>query len=69
MHFMKIKNRSTGKLMAEYNEVILYDSGKFISFIEATRITDRHDAVMSCPKKRRFYDFQYDVLKPKQQLE
>jgi hypothetical protein len=65
IHFMKIQNRSTGKLMAEYNEVIAGNKKNFISFIDLTQVGEGGGSIDCCPKKSRFYDFQYDVLKPK----
>ncbi len=63
IHFMKIKNRSTGKLMAEYNEVVLWPFFPFFDWLKwydsvGTRVSH-------CPAISRFYDFQYDVLKLK----
>lgn len=65
IRFMKIRKRSTGTLMAEYNEVALMDKNNFISFIDATQVGEGGSIPTTCPKKSRFYDFQYDVLKPK----
>lgn len=66
IHFMKIRNRSTGKLMAEYNEVTLGNKKNLISFLDWTGIGEGGGSLECCPKRSRFYDFQYDVLKPKQ---
>lgn len=67
MNFMKIVNRSNGKLMAEYSEVVLNNKANFISFMDWTRVGEGGGDVECCPKKSRLYDFQFDVLKLKRQ--
>ena len=63
MHFMKIKSRTTGKLMGEYNEVIRWP---FFPFFNWYKWKWWGGMGTSCPARSRFYDFQYDVLKLKQ---
>jgi hypothetical protein len=62
IRFMKIKNRSTGKLMAEYNEVVIWPQTPFFNWMEWKWWSTKG---ISCPAISRFYDFQYDVLKLK----
>lgn len=62
IRFMKIKNRSTGKLMAEYNEVVIWSVFPFFNWMKWKWWSSKG---ISCPAKSRFYDFQYDVLKLK----
>lgn len=63
IHFMRINNRTTGKLMGEYNEVILWP---FFPFFDWLKWYDSAGTEVSvCPKVSRFYNFQYDVLKLK----
>ena len=62
--FMKIRNRSTGKLMAEYNEVVLGGKKYFLSF------PSFFDGWQPNPSdgiahKKLFYYFPYNVLKLK----
>ena len=64
MHFMEIKNRTTGILMAEYNEVIRWPYFPFFDWLKWYDSVGTK--VISCPEKSHFYDFQYDVLKLKQ---
>lgn len=63
IHFMKIKNKSTGKLMGEYNEVIRWPYFPFFDWLKWYDSAGTN--VLSCPKISRFYNFQYDVLKLK----
>jgi hypothetical protein len=64
INFMRINNRSTGKLMGEYNEVILWTN--FFPFFNWLEWKWWGGKGVSCPAKRKYYSFQYDVLKPKQ---
>jgi hypothetical protein len=64
MHFMKIQHRSTGKLMGEYDEVILWPN--FFPFFNWLEWKWWGGMGVSCPAKSRYLDFQYDVLKLKQ---
>jgi len=66
VNFIKIIDRSNSKVMAVYREVVLHGKDKFISFIDATRMSEGGGMNLCCPEKTRLYDFQYDVLKPKQ---
>ncbi len=66
LRFMKIRNRSTDKLMGEYREVALRNFLPFFNwkFFDGRAELGREIA-FSCPGKSRFYDFQYTVLRPK----
>jgi hypothetical protein len=70
MDFMKISDRSTGRLMAEYREIAKhpYAGAPFYPFF--TWLNWHGDMVkanqyVSCPEKSQFFSFQYDVLKAK----
>lgn len=70
MEFMKISNRSTGQLMAEYREIAKhpYAGAPFYPFF--TWLNWHGDMVkanqyVSCPEKSQFFSFQYEVLKAK----
>lgn len=64
INFMIINNRSTGKLMGEYNEVVRWPA--YVPFFNWMKWRWWSGMGTSCPAKRQFYSFQYNVLKPKQ---
>ena len=63
IHFMKVSNISTSKLMGEYNEIIRYPYFPFFNWVRWYDSVGT--GIYSCPTKSRFYDFQYEVLKLK----
>lgn len=65
MNSMEIRNQASGKLMAEYKEIVRWGYFPFFMWLgweHATHV--RH----SKPDETRLYDFQYDVLKVKKPL-
>lgn len=63
IRFVKVYDRSKGRLMAEHREVArrLTD----LPFFTWVKWWDGVLPVVSCPEISRYYDFQYDVLKVK----
>lgn len=62
MNSMNIHNRTTGKLMAEYKEIVRWNHLPFFKWLDWTHFSaERH----SKPQETLFYDFQYEVLKPR----
>jgi hypothetical protein len=66
MNSLKIFNRTTGKLMAEYREIIRWNYLPFFVWLFRHQIQLNAEGD-SCPDKSRLYDFQFDVLKVKKQ--
>lgn len=71
MNLLKIYNRSTGALMAEYRDLIdrqyrgwAWGPLPFFNWLGYKGNTN-HFGGSHCPEKLRFLDFQYDVLKVK----
>jgi hypothetical protein len=64
INFMIINKRSTGKLMGEYNEVVRWPA--YVPFFNWMKWRWWSGMGTSCPAKRQFYSFQYNVLKSKQ---
>jgi hypothetical protein len=64
---MRVYNRSTNKLMAEYRVAQRASSVSILGlpFFNWLRLADGPPEIVSCPEKSRFNYFQYDVLKPK----
>jgi hypothetical protein len=64
---VKVYNRRTNKLMAEYRVVEKASSTSLLGlpFFNWLKITDGSPEIVSCPKENRFDYFHYDVLKPK----
>jgi hypothetical protein len=64
---MKIYNRNTNKLMAEYRVAQRASSVSILGlpFFNWLKLADGSPEIVSCPEKSRFNYFQYDVLKPK----
>jgi hypothetical protein len=64
---MKIYNRTTGKLMAEYMDVSILYHFPFFDWLLVDSGLYGHGRGMGriCPYPTRFHDFQYDVLKNK----
>jgi hypothetical protein len=60
--FIKIRNRSTGKLMAEYNEVVLGGKKYFLSF-QSFLDGWQPNPSDGIAHKKLFYEFPYKVLK------
>lgn len=68
--FMKIYERSTGRLMAEHREISKYPYAGAPYFPFFTWLNWHHDSAkankhVSCPEKPQFLTFQYEVLKAK----
>lgn len=62
MNSINIFNRTSGKRIAEYKEIVRWGHLPFFRWLDWAQFSDeRH----SKPHKTRFYDFQYDVLKVK----
>lgn len=70
LDFMKISDRSTGRLMAEYRAIVKhpYAGAPFYPFFTWLNwhggIFNANNYV-SCPEKKQFFSFQYEVLKVK----
>lgn len=66
INFLTIYNRSTGRLMGEYREVILlgYDFIPFFLWLDWGE-GEGGGYRYSRPEKSRFYDFQFEVLRVK----
>lgn len=64
---VKVYNRRTNKLMAEYREVERASSTILLGlpFFNWLKLWDGSSTSVSCPENSRFKYFQYDVLKPK----
>jgi hypothetical protein len=64
---VKVYNRRTNKLMAEYREVQRASSINLLGlpFFNWLKIWDGSPKIYSCPENSRFNYFQFDVLKPK----
>ena len=64
---VKVYNRRTNKLMAEYRVAERASSVSILGlpFFNWLRLADGSPEIVSCPEKSRFDYFQYDVLKPK----
>jgi len=72
INFMKIYNRTTGKLMAVYREISKspYTGARFYPFFtwlnwDHGEFRSGTTEFVSCPAKERFWNFQYEVLKAK----
>jgi hypothetical protein len=70
MDFMKISDRSTGRLMAEYREISKHPYAgvpfyPFFTWLNWHNDTFRANEYVHCPEKSQFFEFQYDVLKVK----
>ena len=63
MDFKNIYNRATGKLMAEYKQVVLWPSFPFFNWLHWG---ETGGSGVSCPTDYdRYFYFEYEVLKPK----
>jgi hypothetical protein len=64
---VKVYNRRTNKLMAEYREVERASSTSLLGlpFFNWLKLWDGSPKIYSCPENSRFNNFQFDVLKPK----
>lgn len=64
---VKVYNRKTNKLMAEYREVERALSASLLGlpFFNWLKLWDGSAPSVSCPENSRFKYFHYDVLKPK----
>ena len=64
---VKVYNRRTDKLMAEYRVVEKASSTGLLGlpFFNWLKIADSSPEIVSCPKENRFEYYQFDVLKPK----
>jgi hypothetical protein len=64
---VKVYNRRTNKLMAEYRAVERASSTSLLGlpFFNWLKFWDGSPEIVSCPEESRFEYFQYDVLKPK----
>ena len=70
MKFMKISDRVTGQLMAEYREIAKHPYAGTPIYPFFTWLNWHGDMVkasqhVSCPEKSQFFSFQYEVLKAK----
>jgi hypothetical protein len=71
LHFVNISDRSTGRLMAEYRAIVkqfyaglpYYPFFTWLNWYDDTPFKDNQ--YVSCPEKRQFFTFQYEVLKVK----
>lgn len=70
LDFMKISDRSTGRLMAEYRAIVKHPHAgppfyPFFTWLNwHGHLFDSYQHV-SCPEKSQFFSFQYEVLKVK----
>lgn len=62
MNSIDIRNRTTGKLMAEYKEIVNWLYLPYFKWLDWAQYSSERQ---SKPNETRFYDFQYDVLKVK----
>lgn len=70
MDFMKISDRSTGRLMAEYREIAKHPYAgapyyPFFTWLNWHGDIFKANEYISCPEKSQFFSFQYEVLKVK----
>ena len=68
MDFMKIYDRSTGRLMAEYREISKspYTGIPYLPFFTWLHWGDfKANDLVTCPDEPKFFEFQYEVLKVK----
>jgi hypothetical protein len=63
VRFVKISNRSSGRIMAEYGEVTRWIN--ILPFFGWLNLGDGSAPGVSCPPQSRYYDFHYEVLKIK----
>jgi hypothetical protein len=70
LDFMKIFDRSTGQLMAEYREIAKHPYAgatyyPFFTWLDWHGDIFNANEYISCPEKSQFFSFQYEVLKVK----
>lgn len=63
--FVKVYERSTKRIMAEYREISYEYLGSIFPFFTWLNWGDRSTASVRCPEETQLFTFQYDVLKPR----